>query len=123
VLIKEIVQPKIEILNLLTLMSWEFLPSVGYKRRCLGECPSCSFHTMKVYVDHGQSYFKTDKKQCMTRAGECAQTNYKLMLILVEFEVFTKISSLSPHLAIPMLQIAIKHLKVSLFVCFLRGVP
>jgi len=32
-------------------------------------------------------------------------------------------SSLSPRPPIQMLQIAIKHLKVSLFVCFLRGVP
>ncbi len=45
------------------------------------------------------------------------------MLILVEFEVFTKMTSLSPRLAIPMLQIVIKHLKLSLFVCFMRGVP
>ncbi len=41
----------------------------------------------------------------------------------VEFEVFTKISSLSPRLAIPMLHIVIKHLKVSLIVYFLRGLP
>ncbi len=39
----------------------------------------------------------------------------------IEFEVFTKISSLSPCLAIPMLHIVIKHLKVSLIVYFLRG--
>ncbi len=39
----------------------------------------------------------------------------------IEFEVFTKISSLSPRLAIPMLHIVIKHLKVSLIVYFLRG--
>ncbi len=45
------------------------------------------------------------------------------MSVLVEFEVFTKMSSLSPLLAIPMLQIVIKHLKWSLFVCFLRGLP
>ncbi len=37
--------------------------------------------------------------------------------------LFTKMSSLSPRLAIPLLQIVIKHLKVSLFVRFLRGVP
>ncbi len=36
-----------------------------------------------------------------------------------DFEVFTKMSSLSPLLAIPMLQIVIKHLKWSLFVRFL----
>ncbi len=41
----------------------------------------------------------------------------------VDFEVFTKISSLSPRLAIPMLQIVIKDLKVSLIVYFLRGLP
>ncbi len=41
----------------------------------------------------------------------------------VEFEVFTKMCSLSPRLAIPMLQIVIKHLKVSLIVYFLRGLP
>ncbi len=41
----------------------------------------------------------------------------------VEFEVFTKICSLSPRLAIPMLHIVIKHLKVSLIVYFLRGLP
>ncbi len=39
----------------------------------------------------------------------------------IEFEVFTKNSSLSPRLAIPMLHIVIKHLKVSLIVYFLRG--
>ncbi len=33
------------------------------------------------------------------------------MSVLVEFEVLTKISSLSPLLAFPMLQIVIKHLK------------
>ncbi len=33
-------------------------------------------------------------------------------MILVEFEVFTRMSSLSLRLVIPMLQIAIKHLKV-----------
>ncbi len=38
----------------------------------------------------------------------------------IEFEVFTKISSLSPRLAIPILHIVIKHLKVSLIVYFLR---
>ncbi len=43
--------------------------------------------------------------------------------ILVEFEVFTKMSSLSPLLVIQMLQMVIKCLKVSLFVHFLRGVP
>ncbi len=37
----------------------------------------------------------------------------------IEFEVFTKISSLSPRLAITMLHIVIKHLKVSLLVYFL----
>ncbi len=47
----------------------------------------------------------------------------KNMSILVEFEVFAKMSSLSPLLVIPMLQIVIKHLKSSLFVCFLRGAP
>ncbi len=45
------------------------------------------------------------------------------MSILVEFEVFTKISSLSPRLTIPMLQILMKHLKVSLIVYFLRELP
>ncbi len=35
-------------------------------------------------------------------------------------EVFTKISSLSSCLVILMLQIAIKHLKMPLFVCFLK---
>ncbi len=33
----------------------------------------------------------------------------------VKFEVFTKMCSLSPRLAIPMLQILIKHLKLSTF--------
>ncbi len=47
------------------------------------------------------------------------QTNMKN----VAFEVFTKICSLSPCLAIPMLQIVIKQLKVSLIVYFLRGLP
>ncbi len=41
----------------------------------------------------------------------------------IEFEIFTKISSLSPRLAIPMIHIVIKHLKVSLIVYFLRGLP
>ncbi len=35
------------------------------------------------------------------------------MLILVEYQVVTKNCSLHPHLAIPMLQIAIEHLKLS----------
>ncbi len=54
-----------------------------------------------------------------------AKTNMKKLKIsiLVEFEVFTKICSLSPRLAIPMFQIVIKHLKVSLIVYFLRGLP
>ncbi len=43
------------------------------------------------------------------------------MSILVEFEVFTKTSLLNSRLVIPMLQIEIKHLKVSLIVYFLRG--
>ncbi len=34
---------------------------------------------------------------------------------------FTKMSSLSPHLAIPMLHVVMKHLKLSLFVRFLSG--
>ncbi len=38
------------------------------------------------------------------------------MSVLVKFEVFTKMSSLSPLLAIPMLQIVIKHLKM-IFIC------
>ncbi len=42
---------------------------------------------------------------------------------MVEIEVFTEISSLSCFLAIPLLQIVIKHLKISLFLCFLRGIP
>ncbi len=45
------------------------------------------------------------------------------MSVMVEFEVFTKMSSLSLLLAIPMLQIVMKHLKLSLFVHFLREVP
>ncbi len=43
------------------------------------------------------------------------------MSILVEFEVFTKTSLLNPRLVIPMLQIVLKHLKVSLIVYFLTG--
>ncbi len=43
------------------------------------------------------------------------------MLILVEFQIFTKMCSLSPRLGIPMLQKIIQHLKVSLIVYFLRG--
>ncbi len=65
-----------------------------------------------------------------THAGKmckCAQTilSYRQkkwkISILVEFEVFKNICSLRPCLAIPMLQIIIKHLKVSLIVYFLRG--
>ncbi len=51
------------------------------------------------------------------------KSEYCRIVILVEFEVFKKKSSLSPRLAIPMLQIVIKHLKVSLIVYFLRGLP
>ncbi len=40
--------------------------------------------------------------------------------ILVEFEVFTKCCYLNRLLAIPMLQIVIKHLKWTLFIHFLR---
>ncbi len=39
-----------------------------------------------------------------------------------KWEVFSKISPLSPRLVIPVLQIIVKHLKVCLFVRFLRGV-
>ncbi len=67
----------------------------------------------------------------VTRAGKMSrnaqgkilsyrQKKWKL-LILVEFEVFTKMCSLSPRLAIPMLQIIIKHLKLSLLVHFLAA--
>ncbi len=69
----------------------------------------------------------------VTSAGKMSQNAHELissyrqkkwkMLILVEFEVFTKMSSLSPLLAIPMLQIVFKHLNIFLFACFLRGVP
>ncbi len=50
------------------------------------------------------------------------QKSKKNIYIWVEFEVFTKMSSLSPSLAIPMLQIVIQHLKVSLFVSFLSKI-
>ncbi len=49
--------------------------------------------------------------------------SYRQQQKKVEFEVFTKMSLLSPYLVIPMLQLVIKHRKVSLFVHFLRGVP
>ncbi len=79
--------------------------------------------------------YKQARQTCIyvTRAGKMSQKSHGLILsyrqkkfkmsVLVEFEVFTKMSSLSPLLAIPMLQIVIKHLKWSLFVRFLRGVP
>ncbi len=51
---------------------------------------------------------------------QAKKTLKKKKLILVEFKVFTKMCSLSPRLAILMLQIVIKHLKVSLIVYFLR---
>ncbi len=62
--------------------------------------------------------------QCWKNESKCTNSNFeqkkkKKTLIWVEFEVFTKMISLRPHLAIPMLQIIIKHLKVSSFVCFL----
>ncbi len=44
----------------------------------------------------------------------------KNMSVLVEFEVFTKCCYLNPLLAIPMLQIVIKHQKLTLFIHFLR---
>ncbi len=83
---------------------------------------------------HGQNGpFITVNKQYVTRAGKMSRKSHGLILsyrqkkwkmsVLVEFEVFTKMSSLSPLLAISMLQIVIKHLKWSLFVRFLRGVP
>ncbi len=50
------------------------------------------------------------------------QQKSKKIYIWVEFEVFTKMSSLSPSLAVPMLQIVIQHLKVSLFVSFLSEI-
>ncbi len=49
------------------------------------------------------------------------RTGYFELKKNIEFEVFTKICSLSPRLAIPMLHIVIKHLKVSLIVYFLRS--
>ncbi len=58
--------------------------------------------------------------------GPCAQSDFKLQAKVVKnvkFEVITKMSSLSPRLAIPMLQTVINHPHWSLFVCFLRGVP
>ncbi len=73
----------------------------------------------------------------MTRAGKMIRNAHILILkclilsyrqkkgkmsVLVEFEVFAKMSSLSPLLAIPVLQIVNKHLKWSLFVHFLNGV-
>ncbi len=42
------------------------------------------------------------------------------MSVLVEFEVFTKCCYLNPLLAIPILQIVIKHQKLTLFIHFLR---
>lgn len=66
---------------------------------------------------------------CWQNECECTQTNFerhanksKKMLILVKFEVFTKIRTLSPRLAFPILQIVIKQLQLFLFVRFLRGV-
>ncbi len=53
-----------------------------------------------------ESFWATDKKSEKWR-------------FLVEFQVFTKMSSVNPRLAIPMLQISIKHLKWSLFVRYL----
>jgi len=38
--------------------------------------------------------------------------------ILFESQIFTKLSSLRPRLSVPMFQIPIQHLKVSLFVLF-----
>ncbi len=68
----------------------------------------------------------------VTSAGKMSVNAHSLILsyrqkkwkmsVLVEFEVFTKMSSLSLLLAIPILQIVIKHLICSLFVRFLRGV-
>ncbi len=69
-------------------------------------------------------------QQYVTCAGKMRRNAHGLILSyrqkkwkMVEIEVFTEISSLSCLLAIPLLQIVIKHLKVSLFVCFLRGIP
>ncbi len=58
--------------------------------------------------------------------SECAQANFKLRTKKKKklyFQVCTKMSSLSPRLAIPMLQLVIQYLKWSLFERSLRGVP
>ncbi len=55
--------------------------------------------------------------------GLAPQYLSELFVDFSQISGFTKISSISPHLAIPMLQIVIKHLKVSLIVHFLRGLP
>ncbi len=55
--------------------------------------------------------------QSFVNECECTRSNFELQAKEVKhFEVFTKMSSLSPLLEIPMLQILIKHLKWSLFV-------
>ncbi len=70
----------------------------------------------------------------VTRAGRESRNahgqilNYRLKKVTKNVDFgqisgFQKMSSLSPRLAIPMLQIVIKHLKWSLFACFLRGLP
>ncbi len=67
--------------------------------------------------------------QYVTRAGKMSRNAHGLIMsyrqnkmrILVQFEVFTKMSSSSPLLVIPMLQIVIKLLKWSLFGRLLRG--
>ncbi len=65
----------------------------------------------------------------VTRAGKMSVNAHRLSLRYtqnsenLEFEVFTKIRSLSPHLAIQLFQLVIKHLQSSVFVRFQRGVP
>lgn len=58
--------------------------------------------------------FSNIRDPCWQNELECAQANFELhakqMSILLENEVFI---SLSPRLVTPMLQIAIKYLKVS----------
>ncbi len=62
----------------------------------------------------------------MTRAGKMSWNAHRLILSYTQKKKnvdYSNLSSLSPHLAISMLQIVIKHLNLSLFVHLLRGVP
>ncbi len=83
-------------------------------------CRTCGITTLNNQIfcllSNKISVQKRKCEPCWQNECECALSNFELLakevnLKLVKFEVFTKMSSLIPLLAITTLQIVIKHLK------------